>query len=431
MALQYSNGQESNDWSEWDNTLFVESTLTLSAPGLNSSSYKIDGAIDSTPTDRVDMDMANYLPIGGTVRFGLRLKTSSLSYGTYPRVDYGRIDKSGGSIICAFYLKPSGGNHIIGARLWDDSTSTFLDGSTTFADGAEITFEVMIIRSSDAATSDGEYRIYLNGVQDATWLNRINATIYDELFSGASGNHYIDTPSPGGSGSGASGTISYDDISFRDDGDSIFNGAVAEFRFLGFAADTGTLMVSGLKSGGTLQLFDYDLDTLTESGTTSFGSATDADLDSRTRGIFPMAKPMEDDVWYLYGRDGNNVQVQYNDRSGTAGWVDLSPGTASWGSTKYAVGLFPSSTDSQNVIVAFSDDDVWRTRFGTTSWVQMGDADTGDLRTGARMIANRSNELILAGASAGSVLYSPNSGVAYDDVSGTALGTINAIEVSL
>jgi hypothetical protein len=204
-----------------------------------------------------------------------------------------------------------------------------------------------------------------------------------------------------------------------------------EFRFLGFAADTGTLMVSGLKDGGTLQLFDYPLDTLTESGTASFGAGTDAELDARTRGIFPVAKPMADDVWYLYGRDGSNVQVQYNDRNGTLGWVDLSPGTASWGSSKYAVGLWPSSTSNDNIIVGFSDDDVWRTLFGTFSWVQMGDADTGDLRAGARMITNRANELVLAGASAGSVLYSPDSGATFADVSGTALGVINAIEVSL
>lgn len=202
------------------------------------------------------------------------------------------------------------------------------------------------------------------------------------------------------------------------------------FRFLGFDADDGTLMVSGLKDAGTLKLYDYDLDTLTEQGTASFGAATDSDLDNRTLGIFPVAKLGESDVWYLHGRDGSDVQVQYNDRNGTLGWTDIGPGTATWGTAKYAVGLMPEPTLSDDVIVTFSDDDVYRTRFGTMTWAKMGDAG-GGLRASARQVSNRFNEILVAGTAAGTVEFSNNFGASFGDVAGTALGTINAIEVSL
>jgi hypothetical protein len=60
----------------------------------------------------------------------------------------------------------------------------------------------------------------------------------------------------------------FDEIIVRDDSTFIFPPALTTaFRFLGFAADNENLYASGLKDGGTLQLFDYDLPTLTESGT--------------------------------------------------------------------------------------------------------------------------------------------------------------------
>jgi hypothetical protein len=174
-------------------------------------------------------------------------------------------------------------------------------------------------------------------------------------------------------------------------------------------------MVSGLKDGATLKLYDYDLDDLTENGTASFGSATDTELDNRTRGIFPMAKPMQDEVWYLRGRDGNNVQVQYNDRNGTLGWQDLGPGTATWDTAKYIIALLTAPMISDDIIVAFADDDIYRTRYGTETWVKMGDAPTG-LRAGARH-PTQFNELLLAGTVGGTMHYSPNFGASFTDAS--------------
>ena len=54
----------------------------------------------------------------------------------------------------------------------------------------------------------------------------------------------------------------------------------------------------------------YNLSGATESGTASFGAATDTELDNRTRGIFPVVRPEGDGMVYLRGRDGSNVQAQ-------------------------------------------------------------------------------------------------------------------------
>jgi hypothetical protein len=139
---------------------------------------------------------------------------------------------------------------------------------------------------------------------------------------------------------------------------------------------------------------------------------------------------MADQVLYLRGRDGNNVQVQYNDQNGTLGWIDVGPGTATWGTAKYAAALLTAPTYTDDVIAVFSDDDIYRTRFGTETWVKMGDAGT-NLRAAARHIGNRFNEILVGGIAAGTAEWSNNFGASFGDVSGTALGTINAFEVSL
>jgi hypothetical protein len=93
------------------------------------------------------------------------------------------------------------------------------------------------------------------------------------------------------------------------------------------------------------------------------------------------------------------------------------------------VGLLTAPTYTDDVIAVFSDDDVYRTRFGTSTWVKMGDAGSG-LRAAVRH-PNNFNEIMVGGTAAGTVEWSNNFGASFGDVSGTALGTINAFEVSL
>lgn len=318
-------------------------------------------------------------------------------------------------------MGPGGSTYELEVDLIDDGAGNtklkvwyYIDGGaagtlTSSALGSgTIQVEIVIQRATNDSSGDGIVTLYIDQAQDAQdtgidnyddfgqWLLGTNTMSYDQSESGT-----------------VTGIWYMDNVTFRDDDTPIF--ATNTFRFLGFDADTGTLMVSGLKDEATLKLFDYDLSTLTENGTASFGSATDSELDAKTRGIFPVTKPLEDDTWYLYGRDGNNVQVQYNNRNGTLGWTDLGPGTATWGTAKYAVTLLTAPMVSDDVIVAFADADVYRTRYGTETWVKMGTAPTG-LRAGARH-PTKFNELLLAGTVGGTMHYSPNFGASFTDAS--------------
>ena len=364
---------------------------------------------------------------GNDLRWRLRIKLSAFSTTTVDGTNIVQFSLRNASSQTLFAIlvdsAGSGDVKVKGTATNDEGSASDIATAANISGSNEVCFEIRAIQEVSDGSDDGIAEFYIDGVSQGTVsnlgnYNRWNTGI-DETFI-----LFVDDANH-------SGDLYYDEWILDDDNAADLGcGVTTAFRFLNFAADTGTLMISGLKDAATLKLYDYDLDTLTESGTASFGAATDTELDDRDRGIFPVAKPMEDDVWMLYGRDGNNVQVQYNDRNGTLGWTDLGPGTATWGTAKYAVALMAEPTLTDDIIVAFDDDDVYRTRFGTMTWVKMGDASSG-LRVGARHIANRFNEIILAGTVAGTVLYSPNFGASYADVSGTALGTVNAIEVSL
>lgn len=223
-------------------------------------------------------------------------------------------------------------------------------------------------------------------------------------------------------------TVYFDSVYAVDvDPDAPAAAALPETRYLGMAADFGSLYLTTC-TGGTLQILTMLLgDPLTPSGTSTFGTVTFADVDAGLNGLYPVVRPTVDGVVYVYGRDGNNKQVWYKDGAGTLGFVDIGPGTATWGTAKIAVALMPGVFYPTDVMVAFSDNDVYQTALGTAPWVKNGDATTG-LRTAARTLPD-DHQLLLAGTAAGTMLYSQNYGVTYTS-GGTAAGTINAIEVS-
>lgn len=205
---------------------------------------------------------------------------------------------------------------------------------------------------------------------------------------------------------------------------------VPETRYLGMAADSGKLYLTSIQEN-TLVVESLALTGFAPSGTATFGTAAYTDPDSFTRGIYPVVRPGFDGQVYLYGRDGNDKQVQYNDLNGTLGWVDAGAGSAVWGTAKYCVALMPWPTLPSDFIAAFSDNDVYRTQFATANWVKMGDAP-GNLRTAARL-DTEGHKLLMAGTAAGTLYFTQNYGVSFGSgtAAGTAAGTINAIEFSL
>ncbi len=391
---------------------------------------------DSTNGVRMDYDAGNNLTF---LRETIASFTTETTLSWRVRVDFANLSNSSGTVTIFLFMlddTPTSNDPFrFTARF--NGTSTIEVQAAYFSDSGgfqafdwvsvptsgDVCLLIQATKETADGNADGEVEWFLDGASQDSVSNVDNFNnfgIFDRC--------HISFSSQNGT---LSGTMDYDEF-LLDDAITALCGAApaaSAFRFLGFAADNENLYASGLKDATTLQLFDYDLPTLTEGGTASFGSGTDGELDALTRGIFPVIKPMADQVLYLRGRDGNNVQAQYNDQNGTLGWVDIGPGTATWGTAKYAAGLLTAPTYTDDVIAVFSDDDVYRTRFGTVTWVKMGDAG-GGLRAAARH-PNRFNEILVAGTAAGTVEWSNNFGASFGDVSGTALGTVNSFEVSL
>jgi len=200
----------------------------------------------------------------------------------------------------------------------------------------------------------------------------------------------------------------------------------SDVRLLEANKDTEYLYVVGIGSG-TLKLWSYNLESNEYIRQVSAGSATYAELDNRTRGIFPIMKPGED-LLYLRGRDGNDLQLQYSDDGGLT-LTDLSD--AAWGSAKYATCILPDPLNPDDIIIVFSDDDIYRSEDAGDTWAKVIDAPVVQ-RESARDLLDDKN-LLLAGqvAGVGQLHFSPNYGVTTEDVGDASLGIINHIERSL
>jgi hypothetical protein len=190
--------------------------------------------------------------------------------------------------------------------------------------------------------------------------------------------------------------------------------AANAFRVLGLAVDAGQLYVTGLKDG-TVQLYTYsNLDDLIEGGTVhAFGAATDSDIDNLAAGIWPAIRPGTDSVLWLYGLDGNGVQVQQNDLNGAGGWIDWSAGA--WSAAQVAVSLLIDPLKPTDLVALMDDNDVYRSQDEGQTWAKTGDASFL-LKTGARHPTN-GRETVLAGQAAGELEYSHNFGDSVDAIS--------------
>lgn len=214
---------------------------------------------------------------------------------------------------------------------------------------------------------------------------------------------------------------------------------VPDTRYLGISADSSKIYVTSV-AGSALSF-----KSLTDAGTASagtalftagdiatFGTAGYTDADTFTRGLFPVVKPGNDGIVYVYGRDGSNRQVLYNDLNGTAGWVDVGAGSATWGTAKFCVCLLPDPLLPTDIMAVFYDNDFYQTLRGTAQWVKTGDAPS-NIRTAGRSAFN-SNVLLAGGTAAGTLVFTQNWGVTFTSagtvVGGTVAGTINSIEVS-
>lgn len=197
-----------------------------------------------------------------------------------------------------------------------------------------------------------------------------------------------------------------------------------ELRHLGLGADQANLYLTA-NDAGTLKCFAYNLDTLTLVNTASLGAATFVEVEDRTRGIFPVARPGADGIVFLRGRDGNNVAVQRSDDSG-ATFADKDDG--GWATTKYVVGLLIDPLHPDDLIAVFDDNDIYQSTDEGETWSKIADAPA-TLRAAARHLTTPQS-LLLAAQAADTIYNTNNLGLTTEDVSDAALNTINVIEVS-
>lgn len=198
-----------------------------------------------------------------------------------------------------------------------------------------------------------------------------------------------------------------------------------ELRFLGLDSDNTRLYVTCI-NGGTIQMRHYALDDFNLATAASFGTCAFTDPDSYSRALWPVT--VGDSQVYVYGRDANNKQVQYNDLNGTLGWTDFGPGTATWATGKFCVALMPSPFIPDSIIAAFADDDIYMTVSGSTGWAKQGDAGTA-LRTAGR-VTTEFNSILVAGQGTAQMYFSQNYGATFTNAYSGLAGTVNAVEVS-
>lgn len=203
--------------------------------------------------------------------------------------------------------------------------------------------------------------------------------------------------------------------------------ALGETRVLGISADSEKLYLT-TSEDETFKLWVYDLDTVTRGTTNFFGAGAYADIDANTRKLEPSANPQTDRVVFLWGHHDTNTRVNYQDFNGTLGWQDVGPGTATWGTAKVATAFMPDTLNPNDIIVAFDDDDVYRTVHGTQFWNKRGDASTG-VRFATRNPTDHI-EFLAAGTAAGTLFYSHSLGASYQAANDASIGTVNWIEWS-
>lgn len=365
------------------------------------------------------------LPGTNEFRFRYRFDTNDIQAPTVGTKDIARvfITASNGNIVADIYASiNSSSQWTTAAHVIQDSGSGSNSGDINIDSGVNCV-EMAYYRASASDSGDGSYTLYANG---------------SNLFS-ASGlqifTRYADVdwirysiaalPNPGG-------TFYIDEILIDDSASVGLCATATAFRLLGIAADSGKVYATGLEDSATLMNYDYSLSDLSEGASPSaFGSATNAGINAACFGIFPVARPGYDDYLYLRGRDGNDVKTQkfdYNDAA--TGWTDIGAGSATWDASKMAVGMHPSIFDPDDILVAFTDSEVYRTRDEGTSWTDQGSA-TGNLLTSTRF-PTEDNKLFAAGAS-GAIDYSHNYGVSFNsvDIAGSSASIVNHLEISL
>jgi len=383
-------------------------SVNSSSPIEGSYDYQIN--ITGTHTTAGSLSAGSFSTSSGFLKFGFRFNLNTLSVGA-------------GESVIGFLLSndtgvPFKANILEGPifRFYsyeDDDTEHTLDSSTLTGTH---TMELLITRATNDTAADGAIELFFDGssVDSASSLD--NYDLFQDMATG------IFTAIDYGIAGSPSGIFNLDDITLRDDSETIFPAVSSNsMRALGLHNNGGYLYLTGAKNG-TLSLYRYDLATLAEDGTPTFSTATDADMDAGTRGIKPKALNESDVV--VYGLDGGGTHLALNQTGGTGTYADMGDGT--WSATDIIKAYMPAPLNLNDQLVTFREGQVHQSfnGLGTANW-----SENGTLSTGINYAARHPiyyNEILAGGTAAGTILFSQNRGVSTIDVSpsgGTVTGT--------
>lgn len=169
---------------------------------------------------------------------------------------------------------------------------------------------------------------------------------------------------------------------------------------LDLAADFDNLYATKLDSG-TLTLLSYDHATLTESTVDTFGTCSDTDIANGTNALNVTVIP---GAIYLWGYDGNGVQVQRSTNGGST-WDDLSGSWSTAVVTAFEVDVF----NAADIVVTLSNDDIYRTVDGGITWTKTGDGPGADV-VAAERHPIVPTALMVASSSSGDIDVTPDLG---------------------
>lgn len=297
-------------------------------------------------------------------------------------------------------------------------------------DGTNITLNTDLNYRNNTVATDVPYAKGMNDGTVVVWHTDNSSLMVADILSVSGTTVSLDTA--GSDQSGANVANGYDNERSLVAIASTFGGvrtgtgifftfaSADELRYLGMAFDGSKIFLTGDETG-TLKLWTIDADLL-QTEIDSFGSASYAELDALTRKLNPLCFPKTTNRVWLYGRDGNGVQLQLS-TDGGSNFTDVS---GSW-STIVAVGAHVFMYNYNDLIAVLSNNDVYHTYDGGITWTKTGDAPGADVIVSERHPIF-SLALIVASSVAGDLDLTPNDAVNFYDIAIPSGGVVNVIK---
>lgn len=278
MSERYNIDFEPGDFSEWDSSGGTNLVVSSSSPITGTWSARADWV--ATPVS-VDNSLSLLSTLGDTFRIGMRVRLNSLNYGSVQTTSdtFFAITSGTGDIVRLRFLK-SGSQSLL--EMKDSISATPIVGSVDFSDGVARTIEARIVKESSFGAGDGVLELFIEGLSEGSDTGVTNFNQFNSAKVGLT--NFLLIPFDIISGTGHSGSGSFDDLIFRDDDTQIYappatthiwlsTDGAATFANIGDSAWTtevvgGVVVVPGTAYQTIFATVDTDLYKTVDGGTT-------------------------------------------------------------------------------------------------------------------------------------------------------------------